>query len=40
MTRPSKGPNPVNLAQTRSAVPEIFASQTKKSQTALKTEVK
>jgi len=29
---------PVNLAQTRSVVPKIFEAQTKKSQTALKTE--
>ena len=28
----------VNLAQIRSAVPEIFEAQTKKSQTVLKTE--
>ena len=39
-TRPSEGPNifHVNLAQIRSAVPEIFHTQTKKSQTTPKTE--
>jgi len=35
-TYPSEGPNilPVNLAQIRSAVPEIFEAQTKKKQTS------
>jgi len=36
--RESKHVFPVNLTQIRSAVPEIFEAQTKKSQTALKTE--